>query len=243
MREDFDPDALHRMIDDVLGEGDHLPPPPASSRLPFGLGDSKLFEELHELLPKYMHAADGQVVLDELRSRYFEGLHKVSLQEMHTITKHCRRCPEVEPAPQLPQGNLAHPDVVFVGENLATTNTEYLYEVSGKVGFSLRHTAVTAVTRCPIPGRQPNNLEIENCTNYLFTELQVLLPKLIVPMGNTASSVFLGTIKITEDHGRIFWIGPWAVMPIMAPSHVLARDLDDVFLADMTRAYSFCYGT
>lgn len=244
MREEFDPDALHRLIDEALGESVQAAPP-TTSRLPFSFGDTHLLEYLAEILPKYLHGADAQMVLEDLRLKLIEGSSDVNLRHLHSVIRHCRRCPEVEPSPQLPIWNVANPDVVFVAENmiLPPKAGTYFVEALERNGYTSRHTTLTAVTRCPLGPRSPNQLEIQNCSKYLFSELQVLAPKLIIPLGNTAASVLVGETRITEDHGRIYWIGPWAIMPTYAPAYVLNRDLQVGFEADLKRARNFVYGS
>lgn len=244
MREEFDPDALHRLIDEALGEVDPPSTLPTASRLPFTYGETHLLEYLAEVLPKYLHGADLQMVLEELRLKYLHGASDVKLQHLHTVVRHCRRCPEVEPSPQLPTWNVNNPDVAFVAENMVQKEEagRYFVKALKQSGFSSRHVVLTAVTRCPIAGRGPNHLEVENCSSYLYSELQVMAPKLIIPLGNTAAGTFIGTAKITEDHGRIFWLGPWAVMPTFSPAYVLTRDLQEPFESDLKKAHGFVYG-
>lgn len=247
MTEDFDLESLHRLIDEALEEPEKStsPEPPSNKKMPFAFNDTRLLEILSNVLPEYMHQADMQMVLDRLRTELFNGYNVGNLRDMHSVIQYCRKCPEVQPSPQMPQWNLSSPDIVFVADNVnrPPEGDKYFITTLKKAGFSSNNVCMTYSTRCPIKGRGPNGTELSNCSNYLYPELEMLEPKLIIAMGNAAAAQFLGPIKITEEHGRIFWIGPWAIMPMYSPAYTLRAGYEEHFERDLANAYKFVYGT
>jgi uracil-DNA glycosylase len=67
-----------------------------------------------------------------------------------------------------------------------------------------------AVCRCfpgKAPGgsdRVPNPQEIENCSSWLNDEIEILRPRLIIPVGKLAIAQFLPLTKLDEVIGRSF---------------------------------------
>lgn len=68
---------------------------------------------------------------------------------------------------------------------------------------------MTAVCRC-FPGKKPkggdrvpNKTEIKTCSRWLNTELELLKPKLILPVGKLAISQYIEFKKLTEVIGHI----------------------------------------
>lgn len=242
----FDPDELQRLVDEALSEGAQSTAAVApSAGLPLAFNDSRLLEVLSNLLPKYLDQADAQVVLSELRDELYSGIQiaEGDLRYLHTIVSHCRRCPEVAPKPILPRWNLADPDVVFVAENMSFPQDigNYLVDAMRKAGFSSRRSALTAVTRCPMPARAPQPEEVQMCSRFLSAELQLLRPKLIVALGATAVSALIKSpVKITEERGRIYWVGPWPVMATFSPAYAMRKGAE--FDQDLAKAHQFCYG-
>ncbi|MDQ6630635.1 MAG: uracil-DNA glycosylase family protein [Verrucomicrobiota bacterium] len=69
---------------------------------------------------------------------------------------------------------------------------------------------MAAVCRC-FPGknptggdRVPNEKEIQNCSSWLKSELEILQPQLVIPVGKLAISQFLPASKLDEIIGRQF---------------------------------------
>lgn len=245
--EEFDLIALNRLLDEALEEKVvDSPPSKPNTRLPFTFSDTKLLEVLSNLLPSYLHQADVQAILDSLRNDMYSDVQLGSLREMHAVINHCRRCEFMPPNPMLPQWNLSHPDVVFIRENPSSSEAsdKLFVDTLVKVGFHSTNICLTYTTRCPLDKRIPSLDEVENCSSYLYQEIQMLAPKLIVPMGFIPIQDFIPKLKITEEHGRVFWLGPWAIMPVLGPMHVLQSksNLNQQFENDLASAYRFVYG-
>jgi uracil-DNA glycosylase len=64
---------------------------------------------------------------------------------------------------------------------------------------------ITNIVKCrPPSNRTPKRGEIETCTSlYLFEQIQLINPKLILLLGNTAVKTMLGLKSVEEVRGRI----------------------------------------
>lgn len=260
-KEDFDEEKLHTLVDqaliatadNVVTEDDDSPTDDSSSpraatieATPLGFADTRLLERFAELLPGTMHQADIQVLLGELRDTLYAGIELGDLRSLHGFSRQCRKCPEAKDRASLPLGNVADPDIVFVSEGLPMYDDSYGFLTSALkgAGFEPGRICITGATRCPF-GRAPESDELARCSSsYLYSELQLLAPKLIVPMGAGATNSLLSTsdVKITQESGKIYWLGPWAVMPVLSPAFALKRGREEAFVSDMVRAHHFCYG-
>lgn len=141
--------------------------------------------------------------------------HVASLQQ-------CSRCPDMvgpvvtgEPvyspmmllgqAPGAHEGRLDRP--------FAWTAGKTLFKWFGELGLSepaFRSSVyMAAVCRC-FPGKNPKGgdrvpdaAEIASCSTWLASEIQILAPRLIVPVGKLAISQLMSCDKLTEVVGRV----------------------------------------
>ena len=87
---------------------------------------------------------------------------------------------------------------------------------------------IANILKCRPPNnRNPFKSEIESCTEYLDTQIQIIQPKIIAPLGNFASSfVFekfnLKHDKISNVHGKKFQVntilGNITIIPLYHPA-------------------------
>ena len=64
---------------------------------------------------------------------------------------------------------------------------------------------ITNIVKCrPPSNRTPKTIEIETCTSlYLFEQIKLLNPKLILLLGSMAVKTMLGCKSVEEARGRI----------------------------------------
>lgn len=94
------------------------------------------------------------------------------------------------------------------------------------------HCFVTNVVRCnPPANRTPNRAEIANCEPYLWQELVLVQPKIVVPLGRVAAQVVFSTWlgqpapPIKQAHARAFsWQGR-VIVPMLHPARISNADL------------------
>lgn len=91
---------------------------------------------------------------------------------------------------------------------------------------------VTNVVRCnPPANRTPTRAEIAQCEPYLWQELALLQPKIVVPLGNVAARALFPRLvgqpapPITQAHAQVFSRdGVWLV-PMRHPARISNADL------------------
>lgn len=91
---------------------------------------------------------------------------------------------------------------------------------------------VTNVVRCNPPGnRTPSRAEIENCLPYLWQEIELWRPQIVVPVGNVAARVLIPRLTgrpappIGRCQAQVLSSRPW-VVPMRHPARSANADLD-----------------
>ena len=77
------------------------------------------------------------------------------------------------------------------------------------------------VKRRPPENRDPSPEEIESYKPYLARQIEILSPKIIVPLGRFSMNYFLPLAKITRDQGKLFKAGEYFIMPMLHPAAAL----------------------
>ena len=165
------------------------------------------------------------------------------LEELAIEIDHCRGCGLCD-ARKNPVWGEGDPDspVVFVGEAPGREEDKQGRPFVGSAGKLLdrlleqadlrRETIfITNIVKCRPPGnRRPRSVEIRSCARHLEELLEIIAPRIIVPMGDSALGYFMKrfgqvNVKISKVHGREFVVeAPWGrvvVFPLYHPAAVL----------------------
>jgi uracil-DNA glycosylase len=117
-----------------------------------------------------------------------------------------------------------------------------LEELLAGVGMQRDDVFIANVLKCRPPGnRDPAPVEIENCQQYLFRQVELIRPKVICTLGNFSTKLLRADpTGITRLHGRpeIRVVGTRAVRlyPIHHPAAALyTRSLQDTLREDFAR--------
>jgi uracil-DNA glycosylase len=152
----------------------------------------------------------------------------------------CTRCPQLAATRTtvvFGAGN-ADADLMFVGEAPGKNEDEkgvpfvgqagkLLDSLLEEVGLERSEVFITNVLKCRPPGnRDPHPVEIENCQDYLFAQVELIRPKVVCTLGNFATKLLRADpTGITRVHGEpeIRVIGTRAVrlFPIFHPAAAL----------------------
>ncbi len=131
------------------------------------------------------------------------------------------------------QGNI-RAELVFIGEGPGADEDKSGIAFVGKagklltqmihsIGINRESVFICNVVKCRPPGnRNPDNEEIATCSPFLFKQLEILKPKLIVTMGNIATKTLLPQASgIMKMRGKptIFRDSP--LIPTLHPSYLL----------------------
>jgi uracil-DNA glycosylase len=100
-------------------------------------------------------------------------------------------------APGKEEDESGHPFVGSAGR--------YLDHVLEGTGLDRRDFFITNTVKCrPPKNRTPKRLEVETCTsNYLFEQIALVNPKLVMLLGTTAAKKVLGVKSINEARGHV----------------------------------------
>jgi uracil-DNA glycosylase len=132
----------------------------------------------------------------------------------------------------------ADADLMFVGEAPGANEDKQglpfvgqagklLEKLLGEIGMERGDAFICNVLKCQPPGnRDPHPVEIENCQDYLFRQLELIEPRVVCTLGNFATKLLReDPTGITRLHGRpeIRVIGTRAVRlyPIYHPAAAL----------------------
>jgi len=78
---------------------------------------------------------------------------------------------------------------------------------------------ITQVVKCYLgSNRMPTAKELKNCLPYLYKEINILKPKIIIPIGSLAIKALLPEKRITEIIGKVFNQKDYLIIPLPHPS-------------------------
>lgn len=185
--------------------------------------------DLPPLCDRELDEADARAALQELDSRFVRG---------------CRKCVLCEQRTQTVFGvGRARPEVVFVGEGPGADEDREGIPFVGRAGQLLtRMIAAMTLTRdqvyicnvvkCrPPQNRTPEDSEMAACSPYLFRQLAILKPRIIVTLGRPATQMLLATKEtISKLRGRMCDFPPIALRHVGLPACKLIPTFHPAYL-------------
>lgn len=106
-----------------------------------------------------------------------------------------------------------------------------LDELLNEVGWKRESVYITnIVKRRPPENRDPLPEEVSAYYPYLKRQIDIINPKLIVPLGRFSMNIFLPDAKISRDQGKVFRKANWIIVPLYHPAAALRSTnvLDDL---------------
>jgi uracil-DNA glycosylase family 4 len=161
------------------------------------------------------------------------------LIELYHQTADCTRCPLAATRTNVVFGaGNADADLMFVGEAPGAEEDRQglpfvgragalLNELLGVIGMTREDVFINNVLLCRPPGnRDPQPDEIESCSPYLQTRIELIQPKVVATLGNFATKLLTGSrTGITKVRGtpQVHVLGGRAVylMPLLHPAAAL----------------------
>ena len=123
--------------------------------------------------------------------------------------------------------------VLFVGEAPGAVEDQQIRPFVGRSGQLLRKCIreigwneenvyiTNIVKRRPPENRDPLPEEIEKYKPYLTRQIEIIHPKVIVPLGRFSMNYFLPEAKITRDQGKLFKVNNLFIIPMFHPAAAL----------------------
>ena len=124
-------------------------------------------------------------------------------------------------------------EVLFIGEAPGQNEDREIRPFIGRAGQLLRKNIrdlgweesdvyiTNIVKRRPPENRDPLPKEIESYKPYLARQIDIINPKIIVPLGRFSMNYFLPLAKITRDQGKLFKLGKYHILPMLHPAAAL----------------------
>lgn len=113
-----------------------------------------------------------------------------------------------------------------------------------QTGFKRIDFYITNVVKCRPPNnRRPSSHELKNCIQHLEKQLQIIKPKIVVPLGNIASRLLMDFFELEKAnigsiHGKKFSVeaswGTMNIFPLYHPAGLLYnRRLEKLMVEDL----------
>jgi uracil-DNA glycosylase family 4 len=220
--EDFSEEYLSSLIQEALEEKGSAAQHPFSP-MHIGYAESDLVSLVYDRFSKYLPESELNSLFQEFRSDLVSRKVSLTIKELHAITKNCKKCPKMTQSADLPKWNVKDPEVVIVIESpyIESSAVKFMLDTIKSSGFSSKQLCLTYVNRC-LKQSKYESFEISNCASYLHYELQLLNPKVIVPMGSLASTIIFGTeVRIKDYRGNLIWLGYWPIIPTYSPGYAM----------------------
>ena len=160
------------------------------------------------------------------------------LEEINASIRSCRKCPlSLGRTLAVPGAGALDPLVMLVGEGPGFHEDQDGVPFVGNAGAYLdkwmasinlhreRDLYISNVVKCRPPNnRDPKPEELDSCVPYLFRQIELVRPRMIVTLGRISMRILTKTTQgITRIHGRFFEYRGIPVVPTFHPSAVLRR--------------------
>jgi len=173
-------------------------------------------------------------------------MNHVDLGQLEQQICTCHRCPLAEGRKHAVPGSGPVPaDIMLVGEAPGKEEDlsgdpfvgragRLLDEALVQAGLTRSEVFITSVIKCrPPQNRKPKKAEIDQCRPYLQAQIDILHPKIICLMGNTAAQAVLGRQGVTILRGQVLQD---RFLVTYHPAAVLRnRNLMNDFVSDLKR--------
>ena len=174
------------------------------------------------------------------------GSHQARSRELRVLldehARHlaaCRRCTFGDPAVRPVISSSREPLAMLIGQAPGKTEVVDRRPFAGRAGRTLfrwfaevgideavarSRIYISAITRC-FPGsspsgrgdRVPSPFQMANCSSWLNAEVEMIAPKVIIPVGRLAIERFLGAKPLNELVGSTFRVSELPGTPVAIP--------------------------
>ncbi|HNR02542.1 MAG TPA: uracil-DNA glycosylase [Anaerolineaceae bacterium] len=124
-------------------------------------------------------------------------------------------------------------EIMFIGEGPGFHENEqgrpfvgqagkFLDELLKEAGYEREQVFIANVVKCRPPGnRDPLPDELTACARYLDRQIEAINPCVIVTLGRVSMGKFLPNARISEVHGKTFWVHDRLIVPMYHPAAAL----------------------
>ena len=169
----------------------------------------------------------------------WKNLGPLTLEEVAEECKKCKKCPlYLTRTKAVPGEGIEKTTVMFIGEAPGEDEDlegrpfvgkagQLLTKILQSVDLKREEVFITNMIKCRPPGnRNPSKSEIETCFPYLETQIALIIPRIILTLGNVPTQYLLETMEgITKLRGQWFdWLGGIKIFPMFHPSYLLRNE-------------------
>lgn len=124
-----------------------------------------------------------------------------------------------------------------IDEVFSSADSVKFKESLKKRGIRLKDVYFTYALKCPVPeGVKVKQSHISACKSYLEAEIELVDPKIIVPLGNHSLNMVTGKTGITKQRGRVLEVGGRTIIPTFHPKEVSRKPgFKPMLLEDLDR--------
>lgn len=173
----------------------------------------------------------------------------------------CQRCPlsKVRTLAVPGEGSVRRDGVLFIGEAPGMDEDaiglpfvgragQLLMEVLAEFEIERKDVFLANALKCrPNPplgvsNRAPAKIELVECLSYLYAQIEILDPGIIITLGSTALESLGVNESISEVRGTYRTFKNWPVLPTWHPAYVLRSTTEkarEQFRADLAEAFGF----
>ncbi|MGC8579976.1 MAG: uracil-DNA glycosylase [bacterium] len=171
-----------------------------------------------------------------------DNTKELAIQNIRLAVEQCNKCrlarTRIHPVPG--EGNF-NTELMFVGEAPGYDEDQQgkpfvgragklLTDIIKAMGMTREDVFIANVIKCrPPENREPMDDEIAQCSPYLFKQIEIIKPKVIVTLGRYSTTTILGLnkqMRISELRGRFFNYNDIKVMPTFHPAYLLRNEKD-----------------
>ena len=115
----------------------------------------------------------------------------------------------------------------FSGKPFVGRAGKILDELLDNIGLRRNEVYISNIVKCrPPKNRNPSKKEIKTCSFYIDNQINIIKPKVIVPLGRIAISYIFNKYdlkfeKINNIHGKIYMINNLKIIPIYHPAALI----------------------
>ena len=159
-----------------------------------------------------------------------------SLQEIALLVKNCGDCPlGAQRTNAVPGEGPEDAKLLFIGEGPGQQEDrqgrpfvgaagQFLEELLTSIGLTREQVFIANMIKCrPPQNRDPSPEEISACSKYLDRQIELLNPKLIVPLGRFSLGRFFPGESITRARGKVREKDGRFISPVLHPASALHR--------------------
>ncbi len=153
------------------------------------------------------------------------------LAELVAEVAGCHKCPLAATRKKtVPGEGSPTAEIMFVGEGPGRDEDEtgrpfvgragkFLDELIASLPMRREDVYIANIVKCrPPKNRDPERAEVDQCSDYLRQQIEIIDPLVIVPLGRHALGWFMPELRITQSNGKIFRNDNRVLMPLLHPS-------------------------